>query len=87
MSDFQVNSGGGGVPGKQVNPTDAKMQVIDWVLAILCSGIGCIVGIVYLIQGKPKGGMMLGVSIGFMVLWMVVNFLIGLAGLAIQPGN
>jgi predicted RNA-binding Zn-ribbon protein involved in translation (DUF1610 family) len=39
------------------------LTATDWVLAILCSGIGCIVGIVYLIQGDPRGGKMIGISI------------------------
>jgi hypothetical protein len=47
---------------------DANMTAIDWVLCVLCSGIGCIVGIVYLIQGKPKAGKMIAISIAFIVL-------------------
>ena len=42
---------------------DEDLSVFEWVIAILCSGIGCIVGIVYLVQGKPKGKKMLIVSI------------------------
>jgi hypothetical protein len=50
------------------------MQPVDWVLAILCSGIGCILGIVYLAQGKKKGGTMLAVSLAFVVIWNIVRF-------------
>jgi hypothetical protein len=50
------------------------MQPIDWVLAIVCSGIGCIMGIIYLAQGKKKGGTMLAVSLVFIVIWNVVRF-------------
>jgi hypothetical protein len=35
---------------------------MDWVICILCSGIGCILGIVYLVQGKKKGIKMIGIS-------------------------
>jgi hypothetical protein len=58
---------------------DSDLSTVDWVLAILCSGIGCIVGIVYLIQGKPKGGKMIGMSILFNIIWGVVRVLITLA--------
>jgi DNA-directed RNA polymerase subunit M/transcription elongation factor TFIIS len=56
--------------------TDADMTTGDWVLAVLCSGIGCILGVVWLIQGKPKGGKMLGISLLFVILWNVVRFAI-----------
>jgi predicted RNA-binding Zn-ribbon protein involved in translation (DUF1610 family) len=59
---------------KQGKAEDAVLQPVDYLLAILCSGIGCIVGIVYMIQGKPKGGKMLGLSLAFIVLWNIVSF-------------
>ena len=49
---------------------DSDLTLVDWLLCIFCSGIGCIVGIVYAIQGKPKGGKMILISI-------VVNILFG----------
>lgn len=58
---------------------DADMTAGDWLLAVLCSGIGCIMGIVWLSQGKPKGGKMLGFSLLFMVLWNIIRFLIAAA--------
>ncbi len=58
---------------------DANMTTGDWVVAVLCSGIGCIVGVVWMIQGKPKGVKMLGVSFGFAVMWNVIRFLIEVA--------
>jgi DNA-directed RNA polymerase subunit M/transcription elongation factor TFIIS len=48
---------------------DSDLSAVEWVLCILCSGIGCIVGIVYMIQGKPKGAKMLGVSL---LVWLTV---------------
>lgn len=58
---------------------DTDLSTGDWVIAVLCSGIGCIVGIVWLIQGKPKGGKMLGVSLLFAFIWNVVRFAIEMA--------
>jgi predicted RNA-binding Zn-ribbon protein involved in translation (DUF1610 family) len=52
---------------------DADLSVGEWVLAILCSGIGCIVGIVWMIQGKPKGKKMLLISLCVQFLWGIVN--------------
>ena len=53
---------------------DDDMSTGDWVVAIICSGIGCIAGIVWLIQGKKKGGKMLGVSLLMVIIWNVIRF-------------
>jgi predicted RNA-binding Zn-ribbon protein involved in translation (DUF1610 family) len=42
---------------------DADLTAGEWVVAIICSGIGCIVGIVWMIQGKPKGTKMFVISL------------------------
>ncbi len=52
---------------------DAELTTVDWVLIVLCSGIGCIIGFVRLIQGKPSAGKMIGFSILFMVLWTIIR--------------
>ncbi len=54
--------------------TDDEMQVSDWIFCILCSGIACIVSIIYLIMGKKKATMMLAVSFGMVIFWNVVTF-------------
>lgn len=56
--------------------TDAAMTTGDWVVAILCSGIGCIAGIVWMIQGKPKGLKMFLVSLGVQFFWVIVRVII-----------
>ena len=48
---------------------DDDLSTGEWVLAILCSGIGCIMGIVWMIQGKPKGKKMFLVSLVANFLW------------------
>jgi predicted RNA-binding Zn-ribbon protein involved in translation (DUF1610 family) len=53
---------------------DDDMTTGDWVVACLCSGIGCIAGIIWMIQGKPKGSKMLGVSFLMTIFWNVVKF-------------
>jgi hypothetical protein len=42
---------------------DSDLTPGDWVLCIICSGIGCILGIYYLARGKPKGAKMIGISL------------------------
>ena len=49
------------------------MEGLDWALAVFCSGIACIVGVVRLIQGKPKGLKMIGLSFLFSFLWSLVR--------------
>ncbi len=58
---------------------DEDMSTGDWVVAILCSGIGCIAGIVWMIQGKPKGTKMFLVSLGMQFFWGVIRGMIELA--------
>lgn len=52
---------------------DVDMSTGDWALAVLCSGIGCIIGIVWIIQGKPKGKKMLLASVLMNFFWGAVQ--------------
>ena len=60
--------------GRSSGGGDDDMSTGDWAVAILCSGIGCIAGIVWMIQGKEKGKKMVGVSLLFVVIWSAVRF-------------
>jgi hypothetical protein len=53
--------------------TDDAMTTGDWVVAIICSTIGCIAGLVWCIQGKKKGPKMLLVSFLAQLFWVVVR--------------
>lgn len=56
-------------------PAD-EMEAIHWVLCFLCPGIGCIVGIVSLIQGRSKrGGTMVGVSVIMSIIYNVLSII------------
>ena len=59
--------------------TEASLSSGEWVVAILCSGIGCIAGLVWMAQGKPKGKKMLTVSLCVQGFWFVVRVLIEIA--------
>jgi hypothetical protein len=59
---------------------DADLSTGEWVVAILCSGIGCIIGIIWMIQGKPKGKKMLLVSLAVQGFWFIVQVLLAVAG-------
>lgn len=48
---------------KRSSEEDANLSAGDWIAAILCADIGCIASIIWMIQGKPKGLKMLGVSL------------------------
>ena len=52
---------------------DDDMTTGDWVAAVLCSGIGCIAGIIWMIQGKKKGLKMFGISFGFSIFWSIIR--------------
>jgi Zn-finger nucleic acid-binding protein len=57
---------------------EVELSGLDWALAILCSGIACIIAIVWLIQGHPKGTKMLVASLVAQVVWFLVSFAIGI---------
>lgn len=61
---------------KGLTEEDANLSSADWVLGIVCANIGCIMSIVYIIQGKPKGMKMLGVSLLGQLCWFVVGIII-----------
>lgn len=53
---------------------DSDLTTGDWIFCILCAGLACIFGIVYMIQGKPKGLKMVGISLAAAVFWNVLRF-------------
>ena len=53
----------------------SELSAIDWLLVILCPGIGCIVGIVAVIRGDARGGKMIGLSFLFSFLWAIIRFM------------
>ncbi len=69
------SAGSGGTSG---GSDPSSLSTADWIIAILCSTIGCIIGIVRLIQGKPNGLKMLLVSLGFGILMSIVSMVVQL---------
>ena len=59
---------------------DSNLSTGEIVLAILCSGIGCILGIIWMIQGKPKGAKMVGISLAAGVVWNIISALLSNLG-------
>lgn len=60
---------------KQTGP-DNELSAGEIAIAILCAGIGCIMGIVWMIQGKRKGLKMFLISICAAVVWNVLNIVL-----------
>lgn len=60
-------------PGRRAAAGGSELEALDWVLAAFCSGIACIVGVVWLLQGKPKGLKMIGISFLFSFLWSLIR--------------
>jgi phage FluMu protein Com len=48
---------------KSPSSKDDSLDTIEILVGLLCAGIGCIISIIWIIQGKPKGTKMLGVSV------------------------
>lgn len=49
-----------------------EMTVADYLCSIFCSVVGCFIGMIWVLQGKPAGLRMLGLSIGSGLLWWLV---------------
>jgi len=62
---------------KEAPPEDEFLTGSEIALGILCSGIACIVAIVYIVQGKKKGWKLLGIS-------LVVQFVLGVIRAIVQ---
>lgn len=58
---------------------DADLTTADWIFCVICSGLACIFGLVYMIQGKPKGAKMFGVAFCMIIFWNVVRFAVEMA--------
>jgi hypothetical protein len=56
---------------------DEDMNALDWLMCFPCPGVGCIVGIVYLAQGRTKGSKMIVISILFAIILNVLNWILG----------
>jgi hypothetical protein len=54
----------------------SDLSGLELLLCIFCSGIGCIVGVVKLIQGEPNAGKMIGLSLIFAMVWAVVRLVV-----------
>jgi hypothetical protein len=65
---------GSAASGRGGNADDSSLGIGDWILAALCGGIACILGIVWMVQGKPKGVKMIGISLMFALFWNIVRF-------------
>lgn len=59
--------------GKKASADDADLSGGDIAVGLLCGGIGCIAGIVWMIQGKPKGWKMLLLSFIASMVWGVIS--------------
>jgi predicted RNA-binding Zn-ribbon protein involved in translation (DUF1610 family) len=61
--------------------SDDTLSAVDWVVAILAGGVGCIVAIIYMVQGKPKGTKMLLASLivpGFFMVFYAILIVIAI---------
>jgi predicted RNA-binding Zn-ribbon protein involved in translation (DUF1610 family) len=65
---------------KAYSSEDETISGVEWFFCIvpICL-IGCITGIVYAIQGKPKGIKMVGISIVAIVVWNVLSAIVQFA--------
>lgn len=63
--------------GGSSSSSEDELTGVDIALCVLCSGIGCIVGIVALCRGQSsRGGKMIGISLLMQLVWGVINLLI-----------
>jgi predicted RNA-binding Zn-ribbon protein involved in translation (DUF1610 family) len=66
---------------------DSDLSGGEMAVAILCSGIGCIAGLVWMIQGRPKGMKMFGLSLLMGVVGYIVVVIIAAIGAVLNNGG
>jgi predicted RNA-binding Zn-ribbon protein involved in translation (DUF1610 family) len=54
------------------NSQDENLSAVDCVACVLVSGVTCVLGVVYMIQGKRRGTQMFAISVVAMVFWFIV---------------
>jgi hypothetical protein len=54
-------------------PSDENLSAGEIIFAILCNGIACIIGIIWMIQGKPKGTKMFILAMIITVIGLVLQ--------------
>jgi hypothetical protein len=52
---------------------ESTLSTGEILLCIFCSGIACIMGIVFLTQGKPKGWKMIAISFGVSMIGGIIR--------------
>ena len=60
--------------GKKYSADEENLSGGDIAVGLICSGIGCIAGIVWMIQGKPKGLKMTCISFVMAIFWSFVCY-------------
>ena len=60
---------------RKYHSDDDDLTIVDILIAIFCSCIGCILAVVWMIQGKKKGLKMLGVCILANFIWTIIEVL------------
>ena len=66
---------------------DADLSTLDWLFCILCAGIACIFGIIYAVQGKPRGMKMVKVSIATIVVCFIINVILEFIAMQLNGPN
>src|SRR5262249_62201722 len=74
-----VLKGAGGQGRRSRSEADADLTKAELLLAVFLSGIGWFCGIVWMIQGKPKGTKMFAISSIMVGVWNIVGFTIMVA--------
>lgn len=55
---------------------DDDLSTLEIVVAVICSGIGCIISIIWLVQGKPKWKKMIAISLIMQAVWVTLRLLL-----------
>ena len=53
-----------------------ELETGDFILAMVCPGIGCIMSLLWFAQGNPKASKMFGYSFLFSLLWAFLRIVI-----------
>jgi hypothetical protein len=71
-----ANVGGGAALKRSRSSGDSDLTLFDWMIVVFFGGIACILGIIWMIQGNPKGGKMILAVLMVGVAWVVFVFVL-----------
>ncbi len=86
-SPYKSPQAGGAASGKRgSSSTEENLTIVEILFAILCTNIACILALIWLVMGNPKGKKMFVVVVIVYAVAIAIGVVIGLIQVAMEAG-